>query len=282
MNNPEKIIVVFKTHFDIGFTDLPSKIKQLYLEKMIPEVIKTCFESASKDKKHPYIWTVPSWPLLYFLNNSHGKNLENIDFLIKNKQILWHALPFTTHTEFMGLEDFIRGMYISKKISDRYGYKTISAKMTDVPGHTWILPSLLKQAGIEFLHLGCNACSTPPDVPRLFYWEGPDRSKILTFYSKGGYGSELFPPDDWNFPVWLALMHTGDNQGAHDPRIIEDILNQVKLRSPDTKIIFGGLDDFYREISKEKLEIPIVKKDLADTWIHGIGSYPRQVSAIRE
>lgn len=281
-NNLQKIIVVFKTHFDIGFTDLPTKIKKFYLDEMIPQVIDVCFESARKDKAHLYTWTIPSWPLRYFLNNSNGKNIENINFLIKNRQIRWHALPFTVHTEFMGLEDFIRGMYISKNLDDRYGCKTASAKMTDVPGHTWILPSLLKQAGVEFLHLGCNACSTPPDVPRLFYWEGPDGNKILTFYSKGGYGSELFPPDDWHFPIWLALIHTGDNQGSHKPEIIADILNQVKLKSPNTEVIFGGLDDFYEEISKTKLDIPIIKKDLADTWIHGIGSYPRQVSAIRE
>ena len=36
------------------------------------------------------------------------------------------------------------------------------AKMTDVPCHSWFLPTMLKNAGVEFLHLGSNAMSSGP------------------------------------------------------------------------------------------------------------------------
>lgn len=37
-------------------------------------------------------------------------------------------------------------------------------------------------------------------------------------YSKGGYGTSLLPPEDWPFPVWMALMHTHDNCGPRAGR----------------------------------------------------------------
>ena len=49
--------------------------------------------------------------------------------------------------------------------------------MTDVPEHSWILPTVLANAGVRFLHLGCNAASQSPEVPDLFWWEGPDGSQ---------------------------------------------------------------------------------------------------------
>ncbi|MBC7958488.1 MAG: DUF5054 domain-containing protein [Vallitaleaceae bacterium] len=277
MSTLKKIYVVFKTHFDIGYTALPSEVKATYSKKMIPNAATTCIQSKEKDPQHPYVWTMPSWPLTSVLREP----CDNLESLIRNKQILWHALPFTTHTEFCGLEEFIRGMYISQKLSSKFNFSPISAKMTDVPGHTWILPTLLNQAGIQFLHLGCNPCSTPPDVPPLFYWEGPDGSRVLTMYSKGDYGSGTFPDEDWNLPVWLALYNTGDNLGAHSPQIIQDILEEVQSKSPKTQVHFGTLDDFFLALSEMDLQIPVIKKDLADSWIHGVGTYPNEVAEIR-
>ena len=42
------------------------------------------------------------------------------------------------------------------------------AKMSDVPSHSWVLPTLLKHAGVNFLHLGCNPASQSPQVPNYF------------------------------------------------------------------------------------------------------------------
>ena len=37
-----KIILVFKTHFDIGFTDLASNVIDQYAGSMLEQVIETC------------------------------------------------------------------------------------------------------------------------------------------------------------------------------------------------------------------------------------------------
>ena len=38
----KKIILVFKTHFDIGFTDLASNVIEQYAHQMLPRVLETC------------------------------------------------------------------------------------------------------------------------------------------------------------------------------------------------------------------------------------------------
>jgi len=280
----KKVYVVFKTHYDIGYTALSKEVIAKYGTVMLGDVIKTCQKSRSKRDGKRYVWTMPSWPLLESLKleNTTQDNREKAIELIKDGQIAWHALPFTTHTEFCGLEELVRGFKFSTSLSLEFGKWPLSSKMTDVPGHTWILPTILAKSGVKFLHLGCNSCCIPPSVPRLFWWEGPDGSRILTFYNKGGYGSDFLPPDNWEYPVWLALMHTNDNIGPQNPNVIDEIENAMEEVLPESEVFVGTMDDFYNEIIKCNLDIPVIKKDIADSWIHGVGTYPKEVSILRK
>ncbi|MCL2479264.1 MAG: hypothetical protein FWF22_07170, partial [Treponema sp.] len=276
-------IIVFKTHVDIGFTDLAQNVVKKYCEKLLPLAVDVCEQTQQNGENGRYTWTLPSWMMKQYVDSALvPPDLgERVRKLIKKSQLVWHSLPFTTHTEFTGLEEFIRGLLISKKLSDEFGRRPVSAKMTDVPGHTWMLPSILAGAGVKFLHLGSNQSSMPPDVPRLFWWEGPDKQRVLVFYSEASYGSSLIPPDDWPYPVWLALMHTGDNQGPQNVDSVNAILDEFKKSRPDDMVSIGTLDDFYNELVKFPLNIPVIKKDIADTWIHGTGSYPIETGQLR-
>ena len=141
--------------------------------------------------------------------------------------------------------------------------------MTDVPCHSWIMPTLLRRAGVEFLHLGCNAGSSSPEVPRLFWWEGPDGSRLLTMYIAEGYGTGLMPPDGWPYKTWLALIHTGDNAGPPKPEQVEQLLQEAEKRLPGVQVRIGRLSDFADAMRAEQADVPVVRGDMPDTWIHG-------------
>lgn len=279
----KKIILVFKTHFDIGFTDLAENVIQSYGSKMLQEVIETCNATADLGKLR-YVWTMPAWPLWYICQNCDPQLKPELDRLIQEGQIVWHGLPFTSHTDVSAPEEYAQTLRYSKELAKWYGKPLpVSAKMTDVPGHGLMLPEILDQAGIRFLHLGCNEFATPPDVPSLFFWQGPGGGKVLTMYSKGGYGTGLLPPEDWPYPVWMALMHTHDNCGPQSAEIIMKMARKAQAAYPDAEIVCGTMDDFYREMEHCDLsDVPVIQKDLADTWIHGVSSYPAEVSLLRE
>jgi hypothetical protein len=282
-----KVVVVFKTHFDLGFTGLPDEVMAAYTGPIFDSV-RQVMESHVNEQAGPrFSWTLPAWPMKQLLHDPRvpEETRAAARRLVEEGRLHWHAWPFTTHTAFCGLEELVRGLHISRSLSEEFGIWPIAAKQTDVPGHTWIYPSLLVNAGIKFLHLGCNSGSHPPHVPRLFWWEGPDGARLLTYYSVGGYGTPLLPPDDWPFDTWLALQHTLDNAGPQTAEELQRIHATISEAAPDAEIVFGRLDDFASALFEqpEQLEsLPVVPYDLADTWIHGIGTMPREVARVRE
>lgn len=279
----QKIILVFKTHFDIGFTDLAQRVVRQYAGPMLRDVIETCRATEGLGPLR-YVWTMPAWPLWYISEHCEPELRPEMERFIEKGQIVWHGLPFTSHTDFCAPEEYVQGLQYARRLSERYGKPcTVTGKMTDVPGHGLMLPDLLDQAGIRFLHLGCNEFATPPMVPPLFFWQGPGGGRVLTMYSKGGYGTGLLPTEDWPFPVWMALMHTHDNCGPQSAEIILRMAEKAREAYPAAEIVCGSMDDFYRELAKCDLSgLPVVDKDLADTWIHGVGSYPAEISQMRE
>jgi hypothetical protein len=287
MSDLRKVVVVFKTHFDLGFTGLPDEVMRQYTGPMFDAVRRVMAATEQEPENLRYSWTLPAWPLRFLLSDPSvsEESREAARRLVEEGRLHWHAWPFTTHTAFCSLEELVRGLHISRGLSEEFGRWPTAAKQTDVPGHTWILPTLLARAGVKFLHLGANSGSHAPHVPRLFWWEGPDGSRLLTYYSPGGYGTPLLPPDDWTLDTWLAVAHTVDNVGPHSPEELARIRRTIEEGAPGVEVLFGQLGDFAESLLErpEQLEgLPVVAQDLADTWIHGIGTYPREVARVRE
>ncbi|MCC7523842.1 MAG: hypothetical protein IT250_03410 [Chitinophagaceae bacterium] len=281
--NVTDIWVVFKTHFDLGFTDLPENVFKRYREEMMDNALSVIEKNRTAANEKGFAWTVSGWPLqaqiLGPLQTPERK--ARIEKAIKEGAIAVHALPFTTHTESLDYEDLVRGLGYSSAVARAYGIPLpISAKMTDVPGHSWIMPTLLKHAGVEFLQLGCNPASQYPRFPELFWWEGPDGSKLLCNYTSL-YGSDIRPTASWPCKNYLAMQMTGDNHGPPTSEEIDKLLAYAEKELPGIKIHFGTLDDFAKAIFAEKPSLPTVKGDCPDTWIQGLQSNPQETKLAR-
>lgn len=268
-----QVIVVFKTHFDIGYTDMASNVVQRYRTEMIDNALKCVEESRSLPPEQQFVWTIPGWPMHKILEDWPGQTPERKEKIyraVKEGRFVMHALPFSTHTELLEPEDLVRGLGYSSRLSRELGLPLPrDAKMTDVPCHSWFIPTLLKNAGVDFLHLGCNAGSRSPAVPLLFWWEGPDGSRLLTMYSAAGYGTGLVPPADWPHKTWLALIQTGDNHGPPRPEEVRQLLDQARQKLPGVKLRIGRMSDFADALLAEKPNLPVVRADMPDSWIHG-------------
>jgi alpha-mannosidase len=273
----QEVIVVFKTHFDIGYTDMAGNVVQRYRTTMIDQALKVVDQNRDLPPAQQFVWTIPGWPMSKILEDWEGQTPDRKQHIIqafKDGRFVVHALPFTTHTELLEVEDMVRGLGYSSRLTRELGLPLPrDAKMTDVPEHTWMLPTLLRHADVRFLHIGCNGWSAPLLAPPLFWWEGPDGSRTLTMYSPD-YGTGLIPPKDWPYKTWLAMLHTGDNAGPPRPEEVKKVLDEAAQKLPGVKVRIGRLSDFAEAILAEKANVPVVRGDAPDTWIHGPMSDP--------
>ncbi|MBN8460039.1 MAG: hypothetical protein J0M04_19605 [Verrucomicrobia bacterium] len=274
----ERFILVYKTHFDIGYTQLARDVVQSYRTTMIDQALKVVDDNANLPRDQQFVWTIPGWPMKEILADWPGQSTERkqrITRAFQSGRFAVHALPFTVHTDVMDSEELTRGFIHSSQLARSIGKPLPrAAKMTDVPCHSWILPTLLKHAGVDFLHLGCNGHSSPVEVPTLFWWEGPDGSRVLTYYSADGYGTGLLPSPHWPHKTWLALIHTGDNHGPPRPDEVSAHIKRIREKFPKARITVGELSDFADALLAEKPTLPVVRADMPDTWIHGPMSSP--------
>jgi alpha-mannosidase len=272
----KEIIIVMKTHFDIGYTDYASEVVKSYNTQMIPLALETYEKNKNLPESEQFVWTIAGWPMTQIMNNALDAKQKNlIDDAFRNQRFVIHALPFTMETEAMETEEFVRSFEFSSKLSRQFGLPLpIDGKMTDVPSHTWGLVTMLYHAGIKFMHIGCNGGSPYTSVPPLFWWEGPDGSRVLTMYSKD-YGTELIPPSDWPYSTYLAMVMTSDNAGPPKPEAVKNMLDEIHQKMPGVKVKIGRLSDFYEGIVKEEgAKIPVLKKDMGDQWIYGFMTTP--------
>ena len=261
------VLLVFKTHLDIGFTDYASDVREKYLNEYLPAAIRVARDNEHTD--HRFVWTTGSWLIHEALKQDDG----TIDAAIRDGLITWHALPFTTHTEYMNPALFSAGLDISAKLDARYGRKTVAAKMTDVPGHTAGIIPMLADRGVELLHIGVNPATPVPDVPEIFRWKNGDQS-IIVIYS-ADYGEPLECGD-----TALVFGFTGDNHGPQGGEQLQAIYDSLREKYPGAEIQAATLDD--AAVALRGKELPIVEGEIGDSWIHGVGTDPTKTRAFRE
>ena len=269
MAQNKEVLLIFKTHLDIGFTDFSVSILNKYLKEYIPNAIRVGYEL--KETKTPFVWTVGSWLVWQALKNDTDGTVEKA---IRDGILSWHALPFTTHTELMDTALFTYGVELSKKLDDRFGKHTIGAKMTDVPGHTLGIVPIMKRYGISFLHIGVNPATPLPPVPPIFRWKC-DSDEIRVMY-QGDYGQDFDLGD-----TIIVFSHTGDNLGPQNAEQVIKVYAEIRKKYPNYDIKVGSISDIAERV-EALTDLPIVEGEIGDTWIHGLGTDPEKVSRFKK
>jgi len=62
-----EVIVVFKTHFDIGYTDLVTNMLHSYRVEMMDKALGVMESNRNSAESERFAWTVPGWPLTHIL-----------------------------------------------------------------------------------------------------------------------------------------------------------------------------------------------------------------------
>ncbi len=169
----------------------------------------------------------------------------------------------------IGEETLVRQILYSKRyVMEKFGFETRVGWEPDTFGHVWTLPQVLKKAGVDYYYFMRCGRGYP-----MFYWEGPDGSRLLAFNSvynnmvtsKNIVETAKLFHEKYGLKTSMFVYGVGDHGGG---ATIEDIKAAMKIREkpalPD--LVFSSTHQFFDRISKEKPELPVVRDELNFTF----------------
>ena len=183
-------------------------------------------------------------------------------------------------------ESFVRQSLYGKRFFAReFGKDVCVGYNVDSFGHAAGLPQLLAKAGFKY-YVFMRPMPHETTLPILFWWEGDDGSRVLTWriniaYCQGvkdpaadiderlSRMEEFFAPGFDCGAMWLGI---GDHGGGPTKAMLHHVekLRREKAELPEIK--YGTLAEFFAELEKSPAlrELPVVKGDLLH---HAPGCY---------
>jgi alpha-mannosidase len=188
-----------------------------------------------------------------------------------------------------GGESLTRQILIGKRyFKKKFGVDVKIGWNPDSFGYSWQLPQIYKKSGIDYFVtqklLWAHEFTTFPY--KLFWWEAPDGSKLLTYFPHD-YGSLMEPiPMAEDVAAWTpSIYHEGKKDlqimylygvGDHGGGPTRTMLDQAtRLMQPDVvfpKVEFGTAGSFFSDLEKQhpSLEIPSWKNELYFQYHRGV------------
>lgn len=309
-----EVCIVPHTHLDIGFTDLQEKVWE-QLAKDQDAVIDLCDKTADWPEGSPFRWTIEATSL--FENFARRYPKERVDRLVRlihSGQVELAAFWTNELTELCGAESLLRAMYSSHRLCHAHDLRVDSVMVNDIPGYTWSLPQIWSQAGIRYANLRANGIrgkfiwDRPGAVPRPFWWESPDGSRVLCWYT-----------DSYREANFLRADHpAGTNTGGVQwPRSLYDQLwghlrraesagydrDVIQLRMggdnlPPTESVCRWVRqwnaqwayprlrlttsrEFFLTLLSDSRPLPVCRGDIPDWWADGAASSAKETGDAR-
>ena len=187
-----------------------------------------------------------------------------------------------------GGESLTRQILIGKQyFKKKFGVDVKIGWNPDSFGYNWQLPQIYKKSGIDYFVtqklLWAHEFTTFPH--KLFWWEAPDGSRLLTYFPHD-YGSAMEPvPMAEDVAVWMPSMYQKDPKdpvmmylygvGDHGGGPTRTILDQAtQLMKPDVvfpKLEFSTAGAFFDDLNnRSDLNIPVWKNELYFQYHRGV------------
>lgn len=177
-------------------------------------------------------------------------------------------------------ESFVRqALYGQRYFLDRFGVTATVGYNVDSFGHAATLPQLLKKAGLDnyvFMRPGPHELGLPS---RLFWWEGPDGSRVLTFripFEYCTWGKELDKhvrrcAGEVRDPVDEIMCFYG--VGNHGGGPTKENLESIRRLGKDPQLpelVFSTPDRYFAAVRERGWDLPVVHHELQH---HASGCY---------
>ena len=296
-------------HTDVGYTDLQERALETHRKNLDAALARL---ASNRD----FHFTAEcALQVLSFLENRSADAGDALVQAIRDGRIGWQALFANMLTGLLDHETFARLTWPAGKLARERGLGFLSAQITDVPGQPLTFPMLLAASGVKYLASGPNPERAVPLLPasagaegtiypQLYYWEGPDGSRVLHWrahhYGDGTrFGFDAGPEEmgrrlsEWllnqpallaqNWPYDVALLYGADWQdNALMKEALVTNLQEFGRRFMWPRIVAGRAEDFFRDVERRYgTKIPVRRGDTGLYWEDGAASTAAELAAFR-
>ena len=304
------------THHDLGYTDTIENVLNLY-DSFYDNVLRFCEETDDWPEESKYRYTLEgTWSVQHFMENRPKEVLDKLGKYIKNGRIEVGALFGNEIDTLCSHEQLIRLMYPSFRLKRKYGAKILTGSITDIPGLSWGLPTVLAGADVKYFFAGLptyfewgrsdihtfwdESSILRHGRPDAFRWQGPDGETVLVYY-QGSYGffNAVTGPHTYkyvmdNLPGMLEAMekqgtpfdvaryiHNGVDNYPPDVKI-SHIVKEWNNRWAFPKLIVATNSMFFQALEKQCEDVRTFRGELPHTdYVVGAISTARETTINR-
>ncbi|XP_050410308.2 uncharacterized protein LOC126824914 isoform X1 [Patella vulgata] len=300
---------------DVGFNGISPQtgfilnVINKYFQVYFPSAIQLALQMDILGYEERLVYTTHPWLVSFYLDCPPNLVLSGVKlqcptptqresflYAAKRGDITWHAGPMNMQYEALDVSMVEFSLQLSEDMDARIyqprQHRTMSQR--DVPGMTQALLPILARHGIEGITVGVNTVSSPPAVPKIFQWVYQNTS-LIAMWHPGGY--PLHPGSFPSMPIGLSrdncvtfsefeeamcFSFRGDNQGP--PQSVQEVLTSYEIvrgQFPGAYVQASTFEDFVGAAQRIKDKLPVVDKEIGDTWIQGISSDPTKVAQMR-
>lgn len=293
-----KLYVQASSHVDIGYTNWQERVAELHNDNMT-NALELC-------KQYPdFKWnTEVAWVQDNYLSMMPVDKKNDFIKYAKAGQIGCQAIYGNMLTGICSHESLIRDLYYARNMSRKHGIPYDMAVSSDIPTQVWTLPTVLAGAGLKYFSAGLNLTrgnSFDKLFNKPFYWQGPDSSKVLTWFSPGyAYASNLhlfhgvseaephvqkflqgFDRQDYPYDAVLAFGGVSDNVALNIG--LAPTVSEWNKKYAYPKIILCRGPEFFQHIEANyKDKIPTFSGCGGVYWEDGAGSSAMETAKVRQ
>ena len=157
-------------------------------------------------------------------------------------------------------ESLVRQLLVGKRyFKQKFGVDVRIGWNPDSFGYTWQLPQIYKKSGVDYFVTQKMAWNDTNPLPlKLFWWQSPDGSRVLTYFPHD-YVNDIEPVRiasdvaiarklNPGTPVMMHLFGIGDHGGGPTRSMLDSGLHWTSPERVVPRMKFGTAQDFFSDI----------------------------------
>jgi alpha-mannosidase len=180
-------------------------------------------------------------------------------------------------------ESLVRQLLVGTRyFRQKFGVEVRIGWNPDSFGYNWQLPQIYKRSGLDYFITQKMSWNDTTKFPyKLFWWESPDGSRVLTYFPHD-YVNDIDPVrisqdvaeyvPKTGLPEILHLYGIGDHGGGPTRTMLDSASRWQNRPNSFPKLTFGTAQSFFDDVEKNAahLEIPVWNNELYLQYHRGV------------